>query len=284
MVAIAARHLKLFFRDRSSVVMSFLSVFVILGLYILFLGDTMANDMADTPEKRHLLDSWVMAGILAVTTATSTLGAFGIMVEDKARKLSKDFAAAPVKRHSIVGGYVLGSCAIGVILSLVTLAIAETYIVLRGGAWLGAAATVKVLGLILLSVLASSAMMFLMSSLLRSMSAFSTASTITGTLIGFLTGIYIPIGSLPEGVQWVIKLFPVSHAGALIRSVMIEQPMAAAFAGAPQSAVESFRLDMGVAYPFGDAVTTTAVSLAVLVGTAALFYALSIARMARAGE
>lgn len=36
---------------------------------------------------------------------------------------------------------------------------------------------------------------------LKTMSAFSGLSTIVGTLIGFLAGIYIPIGLLPPYLQ-----------------------------------------------------------------------------------
>lgn len=281
MLVIARRNLKLFFRDRSGVVMSFLSVFIILGLYVLFLGDTMRGGLPDAPAADFLLDSWVMAGILAVTTVTSTLGAFGIMVEDRTRKLLKDFTAAPVKRRSIVGGYILSAFVIGVVLSLVTFLLAEVYIVAQGGEWLPAHAIVKIIGLILLSVLASSSIVFFITSLLRSQSAFTTASTIIGTLIGFLTGIYIPIGSLPEAVQFIIKIFPVSHAGSLIRSVMVERPMELSFAGAPAEAAQEFKLDMGVIYQFGDTTSTMGGSILVLVGTSALFYLLSIALMAR---
>ncbi|MDF2836474.1 MAG: transporter, partial [Paenibacillus sp.] len=77
MIVIAKRNLKLFFRDRTAVAMSFLSVFIILGLYVLFLGNTLKSNLPDAPGIQFLLDSWVMAGILAVTTVTSTLGAFG---------------------------------------------------------------------------------------------------------------------------------------------------------------------------------------------------------------
>lgn len=281
MMVIAKRNLKLFFRDRTGVLMSFLSVFIILGLYVLFLGDTLAANLPDAPGADFLLNSWVMAGILAVTTVTATLGAFGVMVEDRTRKLLKDFTAAPVKRRDIVGGYILSACAVGIILSLATLLLAEVYIVARGGEWLSALALAKVIGILVLSVLAGGSIVFFITSMLRSQSAYTTASTIIGTLIGFLTGIYIPIGSLPEAVQWIIKLFPVSHAGAMLRTVMAEEPMAQAFAGAPEEAVREFKLDMGVAFDFGGTISTMGASLAVLAGTTLLFYLLSIALMVR---
>lgn len=67
---------------------------------------------------------------------------------------------------------------------------------------------IKVLGLIILTVIFASFMMFFMVSCFKSVNAYSTACTVIGTLIGFLTGVYIPIGNLPESVQTVVKLFP----------------------------------------------------------------------------
>jgi multidrug/hemolysin transport system permease protein len=281
MIVIAKRNLKLFFRDRTAVAMSFLSVFIILGLYVLFLGNTLKSNLPDAPGIQFLLDSWVMAGILAVTTVTSTLGAFGVMVEDRAGKIMKDFTAAPIKRSDIVGGYILSAFTVGVVISLVTLVVAEVYIVANGGEWLSAGALIQIIGLLVLSVLASSSIVFFITSLLRTQTAFTTGSTVIGTLIGFLTGIYIPIGSLPEAVQFIIKIFPVSHAGALMRAVMLEQPMADSFAGAPESVVEQFKLDMGVAYQFGGETAPAYASILILLATAAAFYLVSIVLMAR---
>jgi multidrug/hemolysin transport system permease protein len=74
--------------------------------------------------------------------------------------------------------------------------------------------------------------MYYIVSWFKSINAFSTASSIVGTLIGFITGIYIPIGSVPEAVQMVIKIFPPSHAAVLFRSVMMEQAEKITFADA----------------------------------------------------
>lgn len=281
MTVIAKRNLLLFFRDRGGVAMSFLSIIIILGLYVLFLGDMMRKGLPDAPGVEFLLNSWVMAGIIAVTTVTSTLGAFGTIVDDRTNKLLKDFTVAPVKRRDIVGGYMMSAFAVGVVLSVVTFLLAEVYIVALGGEWLPAVAILTMIGLILLSVLASSSIVFFITALIRSQNAFKMASTIIGTLIGFLTGIYIPIGSLPEAIQFVIKIFPVSHAGSLIRTVMVERPMELSFEGAPAEAAEAFKLDMGVVYQFGDTTITMGGSILVLLGTTALFYLLSIALMAR---
>jgi len=279
--SIARRNLRLYFRDRASVFFSLLAVFIIIGLYVLFLGNVIMSDLKGVSGGRFLMDSWVMAGLLGVASITTTMGAFGIMVEDRAKNIMKDFSASPVRRSSLVGGYVTGSFLIGMIMSLITLVAAEVYIVAYGGEWLGFYVLLQVLGIMVLSVLASTSIVFFMVSFFKSLNAFATASTILGTIIGFLTGIYVPIGSLPQGVQDVIKCFPVSHAGALFRQVMMQAPMDKVFAGAPAAQLDSFKISMGVIYQFGDQATGPWFSVIVLVATAIVFYLLAMLNVSR---
>ena len=277
----AARNLKIFFRDRAAVFFSLLSAFIIIGLYVLFLGDMLTGGMKELAGARFLIDSWIMAGLLSVTSITTTMGAFGIMIDDVAKKNSKDFLASPVNRSSLAGGYILSSFIIGLIMTVVTFVLAEAYIVAYGGQILGAASLLKLLGIMLLSVLSSTALVLFLVSFFKSNTAFATASTILGTLIGFLTGVYIPVGELPEAVQSVIKFFPVSHASVLFRQVMMESPLRAAFAGAPAMASREFRQTMGVSFQLGGTELSAAVSLWVLIGTAVVFFLLATWNMSR---
>lgn len=281
MTAFAIRNLKLFFRDRTAVFFSLLAVVIIIGLYVLFLGETIVGGMADVEGARFLMDSWIMAGLLAVTSVTTTLGAASAVVDDKGRGIAKDFHCSPLKRSSIVGGYLISIMVVGMVMSLVALILAELYIVLNGGHILPLLAIVEVLGLILLSVLASGSMVFFIVSFFKTQNAFAVASTVIGTLIGFLMGIYVPISVLPSSVQLVVKLFPISHAAALFRQVFMQAPLAIAFAGAPAALVMEFEQSMGVVYKFGEYTTTGSGSILVLIGTALLFFALGVWKVLR---
>ena len=282
MTGFAIRNLKVFFKDRTAVFFSLLAVFIIIGLYAFFLGDVWVSSLGESLRgTRFLMDSWIMAGLLAVTSVTTTMGAFGIMVEDKTKKIIKDFTASPIKKSSIVGGYISSAYLIGVIMCLVTVALAELYILANGGALMSFPTLLKVLGLILLATLANTSLVLFLVSFFRSNSAFATASTIIGTLIGFLTGIYLPIGNLPAGVQWVVKVFPVSHAAALLRQVMMEAPMAATFEGAPAAAVQSFEEMMGVRFWFGQTEVSPTASIVILLLTALVFYIFALLNLSR---
>ena len=187
------RNLLIFFRQKSSVFFSLLGVFIIIGLYALFLGDMMVKGMTGLKGSRFLMDSWIIAGILAVTPVTTSLGAMATMVEDKNNNISKDFLASPLKRSTLASGYIISGFLISLILTFITFILGEGYIMFYGGELLSIEAMLKVILLIIFTTAASSFMMYYIVSWFKSINAFSTASSIVGTLIVFLTGIYIPI-------------------------------------------------------------------------------------------
>jgi ABC-2 type transporter. len=276
------RNLKLFFRDRSAVLFSLLAIFIIIALYAVFLGDVWLNDsMKGIKNADVLMNTWLVAGLLAVASVTTTMGAFGVMIDDKVRKIDKDFNSAPIKRSSITAGYIGNAFLIGVIMSVVTVFISEIYIVLNGGLWIAPPALLKVILLVFFTTMTNTSIVCFIVSFFNSHSAFSTASTIIGTLIGFLTGIYLPIGALPESVQTVIKLFPVSHAASLFRQVLMEDSMQSAFAEIPVKYLTEFKEYMGITYRFGSFEVSQWLSILILALTAAVFYSLSLLNMSR---
>ena len=278
MIALVNRNLKVYFRDKASVFFSLLAVIIIFLVYLLFLGDVWAQNLPQVEGVRPMMDSWIMAGLLAVTSMTTVMGAFGTMVDDRSHKLMKDFSASPVSRAAIVAGYELASFLVGLLMSLLAFALAEVYIVMRGGALLAPAGMIAMVGLIVLSSLCNTAMISFVISFFSSQNAFGTASSILGTLVGFLTGIYLPIGMLPAAVQVVIKIFPLSHAALLMRQVMMAGPMEKVFAGAPAAMAQGFEEEMGVVFRFGGQALPAIASLLILAGTAVVFYLLSILR------
>ncbi|NLY52649.1 MAG: ABC transporter permease [Firmicutes bacterium] len=281
MRALVKRNLLLFFRDRAAVFFSLLGVFVIIGLYLLFLGDVMKSDFRRIEGAGPLVDNWIMAGVIAVTPITTVMGALGNMIDDQRFKISKDFLSSPVKRSTLASGYIASSFIIGVVMTLFTIVLAEVYIVVNGGAPMNSSALGKVLAVVILNCLSATFMLFFVVSLFKSPSAYSTASTLIGTLIGFLTGIYIPVGSLPAPIQTLIKIFPPSHAAMLIRRIMMESAEAAAFAGAPASELLRFRLIMGVSFDLGGRVISWWESTLYLLCVGVVFFVLSVWKISR---
>ena len=276
------RNIMLFFRDRTAVLLSLIAVFIVIILYVLFLGDVwLDNSMDNIDDPGLLMNSWIVAGLLTIASITTTMGAFNVMVDDKIKKIDKDFYSSPLKRNRITLGYIGSAFLVGVIMTLVTIVLAQLYIVSQGGSWFSPVMCIELFLLILLSVLASTSIVCFIVSLIKSQSAFGTVSTILGTMIGFLTGVFLPVGALPSAVGSAINVFPLTHSASLFRQLLMDEGLNTSFSGAPPGALEEFKEYMGVTICFGDFEITALVSIIILIVTAVIFFGLSVLLMSK---
>jgi len=283
--AFVKRNLTLFFRDRAAVMSSLLAVFIVIVLYALFLGDVWLDGSMDYVENAsHLMDAWLMAGLLSIASITTTMGAFGIMVEDKAKRIDKDFYSSPMRRRSITVGYLGSAFLIGTIMSCITLILAQIYIVMRGGAWFSPVTCIESFLLILLSVLVSTSLVCFIVSFLKSQNAFGTASAILGTLVGFLTGVYLPVGALPGFAQTLIGAFPLTHSTSLLRQILMEESMGEGFEGSPTESLDEFKEYMGIDVHIGGFEVAPTISVLILILTTLVFFGLSVLNMSRKND
>jgi multidrug/hemolysin transport system permease protein len=222
-----------------------------------------------------------MAGVLAVTTLTTSLGAFSVMVEDKVDKIYKGFYASPVKRSHITAAYILSPFFVSMIMATIVAVGFSFYLLINGVEIPGLIGILQLIGVLLLSSISATAMVCFIVSFVNTNSVYGTVTAIIGTLSGFLMGIYIPIGVLPNFVQTIIKLFPPSHATSLLRRILMERPLEIAFEGVPAHVFDAQALKetLGVIYKFGDFEITPIISVLYLTFIAILFFGLSAINM-----
>jgi multidrug/hemolysin transport system permease protein len=274
------RNIALFFRDKANVFFSLLAVFIIIALYALFLGGVMVDGLdeipglsADAKDKLDVIASWLMlSGMVAVTAVTASQGALGVTVLDKTGA-AKDFLTSPVKRGKTAFSYIAGSAVCSAVMTIAALVLSIVYIVIIGGEIPALSQWGKIVLALVLAVLCANSMVYFISTFIRSASAFTAFSTVLGTLIGFIMGIYIPIGQLPEGVGWVIKCFPMSHAASMLKLTLVDDELSAAFS-APMA--EAMRELFGVTFTYGEYTSSYWFSAGVLVISTAIFFGLAV--------
>ena len=211
------RCLELFFKDKSTVILSLLAEIIIMILYIIFIRDNLLDRFYTIENIEIIMDSWMLAGIIGITPLTAAMGAYGVMISDKAGQINRDFNTSPMRPAAKINGYIFSAAASGIILSFMVLIMAEVYLMVTYDTVAAAGKMIHVYMLILFNSITSSAIVILPVSYLKSSSALSSCCTIIGSLIGFLTGIYLPIGSLDQTVQTIIRSFPISHTIVLFR-------------------------------------------------------------------
>ncbi|OEH93842.1 ABC transporter permease [Bacillus solimangrovi] len=280
LVHLTNRNNKIFRRDRTLVLLSLLSVGIVILLYAVFLQKTQIDHVeqivGSSQAVKSMVNEWMVAGLLTITAVTSTLGAFGIMVRDKESKKMSDFLIAPISRVKIQLSYVVNAFIIGLFNSLVALIGCELFLLLTGSAMLSLVNLMKVLGIIILLVALASAINLLLVLFIHSQNAFSTLSTIVGTSIGFLCGVYVPIGSLPNAVQHLIMYFPVSHISVLFRQVLMEDSIQKVFQHARPEQVLEYKLHLGVVYKMNNQLINYSTSIWIIIISMILFIAVSM--------
>jgi len=283
MTTIIKRNLLNYIYDPSNVFFSFLSVFILIGVYGVFLGTFQVQQVNSSVGSIEgvgwLVNSWLVAGLLTVSSFTVPLSILSHMVIDLENKIFDDFLVAPIKRFEIVLGYALSAFMIGSIMTLITFLGSQFFIVLSGGAFLSGLSHLKMVGLILLSNMVFSGASFLIVSFIKSVSSVNAINTIIGTTIGFFAGIYVPFSAFSNQFGNIIKFNPAAHLVTLFRQVFMAPALDFVFEGAPSNVRLDYELAYGVKLEWFNRSFEISEILLYVVFLAILFYGLSFLRM-----
>jgi multidrug/hemolysin transport system permease protein len=283
-VDIMARNLRLFFRDRLNVFFSLLAAMIVFLLYTLFLGNLQTTSIsaalpqASEADVRAFVDSWMFAGIVALTAMTTSLGALGVFVDDAASGRFRDFLVSPLRRWQLVLGYLLSTVVIALIMTTLVLVVSLGYLFFVDGVAIGIPEIARTLGWITLACVAFAALWALIASFLRSTGAFAALSTIVGTVIGFLAGAFIAVGLFPEGVRNVVNALPFAQSAMLLRREFTAETLST-LVGGRQEAIDALRTYYGVTSFIGDWEVSVPFVLATLVVLTIAFTALAAWRI-----
>lgn len=254
MFELISRNRKVYTRDRLAFFMSFLSVIILILVYQVFLGqlqidaikEALGSDTASS-DTIKMVNYWLISGLTTIISMTSTLGAFGVMVSDKEKKLSEDFKVSPISNFKVELSYAIFAILFGIILTMFSCVFAI-------GIFNGLSSLLdysvmdylKIFGIVSLSTVLSAAIVLPILAFIRTSSAFTTLSTIVGTFIGFISGVYLSIGSVGETLQQVMTWFPMTQVNALLKQVLMKDSITQVFENAPSSVVNEYKESYGV--------------------------------------
>ena len=183
MLALVKRNIKIYFRNKGAWLASLLTVFIIIGLYALFLGDQLSKGFEGIglASPRLLTDGWIMAGFISIMPITISNGAESI-VSDRSKGLFKDFYCSPVSRSRITLGYILSLALISLFITLIGFILGEIYIVVNGGELLSLLNILKVVGIIAIDDLATTSIVMFIAMFITTEGAYTAVCTVLGTI------------------------------------------------------------------------------------------------------
>ena len=250
MLALIKRNFLLYFRNRSGVILSLFGAIIPFVLYIVFLK----NNYKD--HSSQLMDLWLIGGVLAVTGLTTTLAAFSRQVEDRERKVTDDLFITDLGPWGLQLSYLVSSVIIGFLMQVIMFAFMLSYFTLADNIsfeW-------RILPYLLLLMILNSLLATLINALIvqcfKSVDSLGKLATVVGATSGFLVGTYIPIGTLPNMAQNLMKLTPSNYMASLLRQVLMKESLADTFANSSQSQA-AFEKTMGIRIEWQELLTRT---------------------------
>ncbi|RKJ40642.1 ABC transporter permease [bacterium 1XD42-8] len=278
---ICGRNLKIYFRDKTAVFFSLLAVLIVIVLYILFLAqlqiDTVVentNNLVDEDKISYLINSWILAGLLSITTVTSTLGGYGTIVEDIEKKKSMDFKSSPLSIMAYPLAGMISCIIIGTIISTIALGVYTVYIYFVTGYLFTFQQILQCVGFIIISTSMNAAFLGFIIAYIKTSSAFSSISLVMGTVIGFLNGLYVPIGSLPEIIQNVLKCLPFGHIASVFRKILMKDSIPECFGSFSEEIINNYQYDYGVKLQIGTNNISGEISILFVVAVMVVFMGL----------
>ena len=280
--AFTVRNIKLFFKDKGTLIGALIAPLIIMMLYALFLHrvflqtfDSMFQGI-DLAAKtiNGTVASYEVSSVLAVCCVTVAFVANMIMVADKVNGADADIAVTPAKGHVLVLGYYFATAVVTLAICYIAMIVGFCYIAGMGWAMTAGDAFAVVLD-VFLTVLFGTALSSVVCYFLKSQGAISAVSTIVSSVYGFICGAYYPISQFSTGMANTIMCLPGTYCTGLLRShfmsgyatLMTDQ-------GAPKAAVDGLLSGFDVKLEFfGSAVPTWAMYLVVVCAVAALIAA-----------
>ena len=254
MLELISRNRKVYTRDRLAFFMSFLSVTILILVYQVFLGqiqidaikEALNSDTAST-DTIQMVNYWLISGLTTIISMTSTLGAFGVMVSDREKKLSEDFKVSPISNFKIELSYAIFAILFGIIMTMFSCIFAIG--MFNGFSSLLDFSTMdylSILGTVSMGTVLAATIILPILAFIRTSSAFTTLSTIVGTFIGFISGVYLSIGSVGETLQQIMTWFPLTQVNARLKQILMKDAISKVFDHAPSTVITNYKESYGI--------------------------------------
>ena len=170
-----------------------------------------------------------------------------------------------VKRINIALSYIISAFIISVSISIVTFLIFTAFLVFKNQPLFSTAQIIKIIGIIFINSFASSAFAYLLISLAHGSSQFMGINIIVGTLVGFVTGIYVSVGELPQSIQKLINYIPIMHGASLMREACMENVMSNILKNQSSEKIFFYSNNMGISLLYNNVQISDFLKLAVLI-------------------
>ena len=232
------RHFLVFFKNKIRVLYTLLVPIIILLVYILFLRNlelsTVQNilyelEVEATPELttyiNTLVDSWMLSGIIILSTITISIQTNNIIINDKENGVNRDFASSPIKNSYLIGSYFLFNFIVTMFLCLIVMLICFVYLAIMCEFFLTFIDFLIAFGVLTLSTATSTLLTIFICSFIKHESTLASIIAVFSTVAGFVIGAYMPLSMFPDWFRNICGFVPGTYSTDLMRFAFMATPL-----------------------------------------------------------
>lgn len=232
------RHFLVFFKNKIRVFYTLMVPLIILAVYICFLrtlelstvenmlhglGITLTDEL-----KKHmntLVDSWMMSGLIALSTITISIQTNNIIINDKENGVNRDFASSPIHKNLLIGSYFLFNFIVTLLICFVVLLICLFYLLVIGEFVFTFVDFLTMVGVLALASITATLVTVLICSFIKHEPTLASIIAILSAVAGFLMGVYMPLSMFPNWVRNFCSFIPGTYSCDLLRFSFLKTPI-----------------------------------------------------------
>lgn len=232
------RHFLVFFKNKIRVFYTLMVPLILLVVYICFLRQlelsTVQNmlhqlgiERTDELQKHvyTLVDSWMMSGLIALSTITISIQTNNIIINDKENGVNRDFASSPINKNLLIGSYFLFNFLVTLLICFVVLLICLFYLLVIGELVITFVDFLTMIGVLALACITATLMTILICSFIKHEPTLASIIAILSAVAGFLMGVYMPLSMFPSWIQNFCNFLPGTYSCNLMRFSFLKTPI-----------------------------------------------------------
>ncbi|BBF43095.1 ABC transporter, permease protein [Lachnospiraceae bacterium KM106-2] len=222
---LVGRNVTLFLKNKTNIFLSFFSIIIVIGLYVIFLRDFILQSVKDSGLQaqyvKEFTDRLMVSGLMIVLNTTTCFGIMQLSVADAAKGVQRDFLVAPISSFQLEVGYWISSIIVSFFFTVLTLIGSEVYFVSVYESQVSGIMLGKAIGMVFFCSTIHSGMLLCLIRFMKDTTSFSTFGNLYGMMCGFLAGTYLPYAMYPEKLRNLLFYFPPMQLTSIIRQIYL---------------------------------------------------------------
>ena len=226
------RDIKIFYRTKGNIFFSLLAVLILVILHFAIFRQVTTDGWTqitayipglsiDRTHLQWMADSLMFSAIIPIGAVTISLTTLSLMVADRETNTLSDFLVSPIRRGSLLTSYLTSSFIVCFLMLAGFVIFFQIYFLIV----YSVSFTLIQIGMIFLvtagALIFANVFMLLLISFFKTQQTLSAVGAIVGTMMGFVSGAYIPLGMFGETVGNIFSALPFAQITVLSRGAFL---------------------------------------------------------------